>query len=282
MVCSINQSDHYETYLKCPGLHSSRPGSEVVLLSQYTSAINLWQVHVSPCTSSLFPHLSLLWKQTAYCSVTSNEQRRGLFDNVLLNSPELQLPSQTAKLPWLPCVLLERWHPGCGLWSVRAQGAVTACCSFSRRRKKKRKEKALRHESPPGREEPSKDAAAAQAHSRMPKDDAPKRHILRVCRCMLSLSNMHCSQMIWKNTTQQRMAQSDIYPVKKPPVKYCTVVKVFYYACYKCCWTFKPRQNITRQIYQNNQKQFLAHAEIARGGPKVTFSIFLSSVPAQL
>lgn len=41
------------------------------------------------------------------CSVTGTEQRRGLFHNVLLTGPELQLCSQAAQLPRLPCVMLQ-------------------------------------------------------------------------------------------------------------------------------------------------------------------------------
>lgn len=150
-------------------------------------------------------------------------------------------------------MLLERWHPGCGLWSVRAQGAVTACCSFSRRKKKEKKKKALKHKRPLGREEMSKDAAVTQAHSHMPEDDARKRQSLCVHKHMLSLSCVHCSQMIWKNTLQRHIVQPAIYPENKTKCKIGQAVKVFYCIFYKCCRTFNPYKYYAGNLPQKSE-----------------------------
>lgn len=115
--------------------------SKAVLSSQFMSKINLPKIH----TLRYIPVLLFTWasfrsKQQTYCSVTSTEQRRGLFHNVLHISPELQLHSQ-APLCDVAEPSLQHWHPDCGLWSVRAWGAVTACYSFSRSKKKTKNKK---------------------------------------------------------------------------------------------------------------------------------------------
>ena len=148
MAWSIYQSNYYETYLICPG--SGKYLSLLEHLLNYRSARQCY--HHNSCLKSIYQKsilldifliLLLTWasfrsKQQTYSSITSTEQRRGLFHNVLRIGPELQLHSQ-APLCDVAQPSLQHWHPDCGLWSVRAWGAVTACCSFSRRKKKKKK-----------------------------------------------------------------------------------------------------------------------------------------------
>lgn len=168
MACSIYQSNYDETYLICPGsnkywkparVSSLLSTSRAVLLSQFMSRINPPKIHISTFISFLTPHLSLLWKQTTYCSVTSSEQRRGLFDNALLISPELQLYLQAAQLPRLPCVMLQNpagsagiLAVGCGQSEPRELWQPAALSGAA-----KKKKKALKHKSPLGREEMSKE-----------------------------------------------------------------------------------------------------------------------------
>lgn len=148
---------------------------------------------------------------------------------MLLNSPELQLSCKAPIAPLCVAGTLASW-----LWAMVSQspGSCDSLLLFQPQ-KKKPKKKALKHESPLGREELSKDAAVTRAHSHMPEDDARKRQSLCVHKHMLSLSCVHCSQMIWKNTLQRHIVQ----PAK---CKISQAVKVFYCISYKCCRTFNP------------------------------------------
>lgn len=102
--------------------------------------------------SSLPPRLDLFWKRTTSCSVTSTEQRRGLFPNVLLISTELQLHSHAAQLP---CVMLQSpacnagiLTVGCGQSEPRELWQPAALSAAIKMKKwRKEKKKALKHKS---------------------------------------------------------------------------------------------------------------------------------------
>lgn len=149
-------------------------------------------------------------------------------------------------------------------------------------KKAKKKKKALKHKSPLGREEMSKDAAVTQAHSHMPEDDARKRQSLCVHKHMLSLSCVHCSQMIWKNTLQRHIVQSAIYPENKTKCKIGQAVKVFYCISYKCCRTFNPYKYYAENLPIKIRNISATHPGTAWGFLKVILSIFLTSIPAEL
>lgn len=173
---------------------------------------------------------------------------------MLLNSPELQLSCKAPIAPLCVAGTLASW-----LWAMVSQspGSCDSLLLFQPQKKKqKKKKKALKHKSPLGREEMSKDAAVTQAHSHMPEDDARKRQSLCVHKHMLSLSCVHCSQMIWKNTLQRHIVQSAIYPENKTKCKIGQAVKVFYCISYKCCRTFNPYKYYAENLPPKNQKHF--------------------------
>lgn len=172
---------------------------------------------------------------------------------MLLNSPELQLSCKAPIAPLCVAGALASW-----LWAMVSQspGSCDSLLLFQPQKKKQKKKKALKHKSPLGREEMSKDAAVTQAHSHMPEDDARKRQSLCVHKHMLSLSCVHCSQMIWKNRFNGTSSSLLFIQEQDKMQNRSSGKSILLYISYKCCRTFNPYKYYAGNLPPKNQKHF--------------------------